>query len=204
MKARTTPRLGLRLLALVLPVALLAPAAAHAEKVVTEDAVGDVQTFDDLADAATYAPAPDNTSVDVTRTVAAYGRTRLQVAVHFTDLLATSYTAVLVRMRTSGKRYDALVVRRPGSRAEATLLQRNGEVDCRGIRTSFDGDGDVVSMSVPASCLGSPRWVQLGVAAIGADEVSDQSQVPAYFVDDAHRDSVRENSLGKGPRIHRG
>jgi hypothetical protein len=38
-----THRLGTRLLALLLPAAaLLLPAAAHAERVVTEDAVGDV------------------------------------------------------------------------------------------------------------------------------------------------------------------
>ena len=38
-----TSRLGLRVLAAVLPLALLAPVAAHAEKVVTEDAVGDAE-----------------------------------------------------------------------------------------------------------------------------------------------------------------
>jgi hypothetical protein len=197
-------RTASRLLALLVPLALLAPATAFAEKVTTEDTAGDVQSFEDLADAETFAPAPDNTAFDVTRTVAAYGRTRLQVGVHFTDLLAPSYAAVLVRIHTSGRSYDALLVRRPGSRAEATLQRRNREIDCGGIRTSFDGEGDLVSLSVPASCVGSPRWVQLGVAAIGPGEAPADDQAQTYFFDDAYRDSVRANSLGKGPRIRRG
>ena len=66
-------RVGLRLLAALLPAAALLPGAAHAEKVVTEDPVGDAHslTIDWEGGApSAFVPAPDETSVDVVRTVA--------------------------------------------------------------------------------------------------------------------------------------
>ena len=66
-----SPRHCARLAALLAAAALALPTAAHAEKVVTEDAVGDVQAFDVAGADAAYVATPDNVSTDITRTVAA-------------------------------------------------------------------------------------------------------------------------------------
>jgi hypothetical protein len=199
------PRAGARLLALLVPAVLLVPSAAHAEKVVTQDAVGDVKAIDfDVEE--DFLPAPDHAASDITRTVAAYGETRLSVVVHFRDLVTTSYLNTSVRVRTPRGTYDVKLLRAPGKRATVTLARpRAGEVECRGVRGRFDGGADLVAVSVPTACIASAAWVQLGVGAIGMFEppVDDPERL-VLFADDGHRDTIGENSIGRGPRIRRG
>ena len=201
-----TLRLVRRAAALAVAALFVTVPAAHAEKVVTEDAVGDVQAIDFDAEE-DFLPAPDHAASDITRTVAAYGATRLSVVVHFRDLLNTSNQSTVVRVRTPRGRYDFQLVRVPGRRAEVLFGRpRGGETECRGVRGKFDGAADLVSMSVPTACLASPNWVQLSVAAVVVAEPLAEApgEQLVAFVDDAHRDTMRETSIGKGPRIHRG
>ena len=80
-------RLGPRLVALLFPAVLLAPAAAHAERVVTHDPAGDAGVLGWLADEDAELPAtPDPSPADIVRTVAAHGDRRLSITVHLTEL----------------------------------------------------------------------------------------------------------------------
>ncbi len=199
-----TPRPVTRLLAALVPALLLFPAAGHAEKVVTEDAVGDVQSLDFVYDEH-FVPAPDNTAADITRTVVAYGRTRLALSVHIRDVITTAYLDTQVRIRTPDHNFTLRVLHLPGRRALVELqVARGNPVTCRGLRAHFDGGADVVSASLPADCIGAPPWVRVGVAAKGLDELPSVTDEPVIFLDDGHRDILRENSIAKGPRIHRG
>jgi hypothetical protein len=206
-------RLGLQLIALALPLALLAPVSAHAEKVVTEDSVGDVQLVRSFvpevgSPVVSAAPAPDETAVDITRTVVAHGHNRLSITVHFRDLVLTSVHDTYVRLATPrGRQYAVLVGKNPGFRAKALLLRRGLETDCRVVRAAADGAADTVSVSLPTACLGVPPWVRVGVGVSRVAEVADAYADPtgiALFADDGNRDVVRENSLGFGPKVHRG
>lgn len=62
-------RLGPRLVALLVPAVLLGPAAAHAERVVTHDPVGDAGVLGWVADEdAELPPTPDPSPADIVRT----------------------------------------------------------------------------------------------------------------------------------------
>lgn len=203
-------RLGVRAAALLLPVcALLLPAAAHAEKVVTEDGVGDVLQADLAVDTETpeFVPAPDEASTDIVRTVAAYGTTRLSLTVHFRDLLNTHSQDLFVKVLTPRGSYVVGASRMPGSRVGTMIFRgRGAEVECRGLRAKFDGGGDTMSISVPAACLDEARWVRLGVGAIGyVEPVGDEEpETFPIFADDAHRDGAIRDTIAKGPKVRRG
>lgn len=201
-----TARAGLRLLAVALPVALLAPGAAHAEKVVTDDLVGDVQAFDVADPDLAWVPQPDHASTDIVRTAAAYGTSRLRVTVHYRDLVNTWLLNTSVRIRTADHKFDFVAVRRPGSRMEMKLFRGRGdEVVCRGLRATYGGDADVVVMSVPSACFGTPRWVQLGVGAMGADSaIAEDAESFLLHFDDGRSNAFGDDGLVIGPRIRRG
>lgn len=201
-------RLSVRLLAAMVAAAVLAaPTAAHAERVVTTDPAGDVvrASYTHIeGEEPVRAPAPDVTTVDVTRTVVNHGEHRLRVTLRYRDLRRTQHDQVVVRVRTPDRRFFVLVVRhRRAPQGEAHLLGR-GEVECSGLRSSFDDAADRASVSVPTSCLGSPRWVQVGVAAQTLVTDGDDPEQVNVFLDDAHRDGFGSAGLRQGPRVRRG
>jgi hypothetical protein len=199
-----SPRLGLRLVALIAPAALLAPVAAHAEKVVTHDPAGDAAVVGLLAEEdAELPPVPDPSPADIVRTVAAHGDRRVSITVHFTELAGVRDHSIQVLVRTPSGPYRVEVDKKEGRRARTTLMRRWEPVDCRAIRARFDAGADAVAVSVPTACLASPRWVRLGIKAFAPLATTDPA-VLASTVDDGHRDAVRLMSVGAGPRIHRG
>lgn len=199
------PRRLVRLAALVAPVVLLLPAAAHAETVVTEDAPGDAWAWTYFQEFQ-FIEAPEEASVDVTRTAAAFGQRRLSVAVHLRDLEVRPRHETLLRIWTPRDTFDVTAQRRSARRATVSLARQRGEAfGCRGLSVAYDGAADTVALSVPARCLGGPRWVRLGVRATATPEADPEAQtMTIYFADDGHRGGLRENSIGKGPRIRRG
>lgn len=199
--------------AAVLPALMFLSTPAHAKKVVTDDSVGDAQLIRSFVPAegspvVSAEPAPDETAVDITRTVVAHGKTRLTVTVHFRDLVLASVHETYVRFATpQGRQYAVLVGKNPGFRAKALLLRRGVETECRAVRAATDGTADTVSVSLPTACLGVPPWVRVGVGVSRVAEVADAYAYPtgiAQFVDDGNRDVARENSLGFGPKVRRG
>jgi hypothetical protein len=199
-----SPRLGLRLVALIAPAALLAPAAAHAEKVVTRDPAGDATVVGWLAEEdAELPPVPDPSPADIVRTVAAHGDRRLSITVHFTELAGVRDHSMQVLVRTPAGAYRVDLDKEEGRRVRTTITRRWEPVDCRALRARYDTGADAVAVSVPTACLSSPRWVRLGIKAFAPLATTDPA-VLASTVDDGHRDTVRLMSVGTGPRIHRG
>ncbi len=90
-------RFGVRLLAALLPAAILLSGAASAETVVTEDGAGDAEAYDYGFE---LVAAPPEASVDIIRTVAAFGERRLAVTVHVRALEGRVRHGVRVRIRT--------------------------------------------------------------------------------------------------------
>lgn len=63
---------------------------------------------------------------------------------------------------------------------------------------AYDGAADTVALSVPARCIGSPRWARLGIKVTASPEADPEAQtMTIYFADDGHRGGLRENSIGK-------
>ena len=181
------------------------PGAAHAEKVVTEDSSGDAEAFVFYQEFQ-FVPAPEEASVDITRTVAALGNRRLSVTVRFRDLEVRPRHGTEVRVRTPRAVFLVSAGRTSASRPKVTMAAQGRDPSrCRGLRVTYDGTADVVSVSVPTACIGSPRWVRLGVGATASPAANPQHPSSTVLLaDDGHRDVWREHSLGTGPRIHRG
>ena len=206
-------RFGAPLLpALLFATAVLLPGAAHAERVVTEDLVGDAHslTIDWEGGApSAFVPAPAETSVDVVRTVAAHGAKRLRVAVQLRDLRAGHPRATFldVVVVTPDRSYSLELSKVPGHRPSTDFWGRRRDlVHCRAaLRGRMDRASDTLEVSLPTACLGTPRWVRLGVQVSGFDMPLGPGGVPeTTYVDDGHRDTFSETNTGKGPKIHRG
>lgn len=203
----------LRLAAVVMAAsaAVFVPTTAHAERVTVVDAAGDAEKLDwerSGKDDPVFLPAPDETSVDIVRTVVAHGRARLAVSVRFRDLARLSEHETSMRvMSPSGDRFDLRVATGPGGgvRTVATLNDRS--FSCRGLRAVLDGDLDRIGVSLPTACVGAPPWVRVGVTADGVEDTSTEEHPDNFemYVDDGHSDTLDpRNWPVLGPRVRRG
>ena len=199
------PRLLIRLATLLVPVALLLPTAAHAGTVATEDAEGDARAW--TADQEfQLVPAPQEASVDITSTAAAFAQRRLSVAVHLRDLEVRPRHATVLRIWTPRGTFDVTAERLSARRPTVSMARQRGETSrCRGLSVLYDGAADTVALSVPARCIGAPRWVRLGVRATASPRADPNDPSTVFlFADDGHSGGLRENGITKGPRIRRG
>jgi hypothetical protein len=202
--------LTLRLLAALIPTTavLVAPPAAHAERLTIEDAVADAQTIRSDFDEEVFTPAPEHPAADITRTVVMHGARRLQVRVRFRDLERTFPSAAYVKVRTPAWRFDIQTSRNaPGADIQLTRRQREDVVECRGLRSTVDGAKGQLTISVPSACLGNPAWVQVGVLSIVAEvDTNSELEEPynVYFDDANMAGGFEDHDARLGPKVFTG
>ena len=192
-----------RLVVVLVPVALSLPTAAHAEKVVFEDAVGDVVSIVDDQDLDQSVPAPEYAGVDVVRTSVALGANRLRVGVRFRALERDPFQFTIVRVKTPDGPFD-ITVERLGGTPITRISRGPKDVDCRGLAAKVDLGADTVTVSLPASCVDDPRWVQVGVGAAAVAAVDGQPDEGAAYADDAVRVGEIREGIALGPKVRRG
>ena len=215
-------RAGARLLAASLTaVALMIPASARAETASFDDGAGDAKAANLAAEllgdaeAPRFLAAPAETSTDVVRTTIDHATKRLTLTVQLRDLVVTDGHSIEFRIVTRDMRWS-LAAGMLEDRALAQLnpvgSSGNGAYPgplyrpCRTVRARYDLAADTVTASVPTSCIGSPKWVQV---AAGASRLSVTPQVDgsvnlAGYIDDAFRGGVSINSMGRSPKVFRG
>lgn len=196
-------RHGLRLAAIALPVLALLPTAAHAEKVVTHDPAGDVVMITGGADDESV-PAPDHAGTDLVRTSVAHGGNRLRVNLGYRALERDPFQIAVIGLKTSRGAFQIVVERLGGSPITSITGRHDDDLECRGLKSTVNLRADVVSTSLPTSCLGAPQWVRVGVGAIAVSGDVDQPELAAAYADDAHRTGEIRDSLAFGPKVRRG
>lgn len=226
-------RLGLRLVALALPVALLAPGAAHARSLTVADSTGDAKAlnmalvFGELIDGtegegAFFLDAPAETSADVVSTTIDHAAKRLTLTLQFRDLVEVKGHSVDFRIFTPDGRFD-LSARAVGEGTEVyfspagrnvVIVSNGGSYSgvgpdlkpCRTVRARYDVAVDTLTASVPTACLGRPTWVQVaaGVSRSKLTPLGDGSANIATFADDAFRGGISMRSIGRSPKVRRG
>jgi hypothetical protein len=200
--------LSLRLLAALIPTTLVlfTPIAAHAERVVTEDAVADAQSIRSDAAEEVFDPAPEHTAADITRTLVAHGARRITVQVRYRDLQRTTARGAYVKIRTPSRRFDIETSRNdPESRTQLTRGLRGDVVQCPGLRSSVDGERHQLTVSVPTTCLHGPAWVRVGVVSVVTVVDSGPDEPRLLYVDDAHMPGGFEDHDARlGPRVYPG
>ncbi|AIY18074.2 hypothetical protein KR76_17190 [Pimelobacter simplex] len=176
--------------------ALAAP--AHAERWTHDDAVGDVVRETMGEPGAELTPAPERTSIDITRVVANHKGRNLTIKVRTRSamkgvLMSTS------TIRTPSKRLMLMSSRIPMFGSSLDLYdintkRRDPSVRCPGLKRTFDKSRTVMTTTIPRSCLGNPRWVRFSVDLATADLLADDDY---SYQEDGLRDG---SGSGFGPR----
>ena len=218
-------RRGARLAALLAPVALLLPTAAHADQVTVDDTTGDVKALNVASELGflfgtetegqpAFFDAPAETATDVTRTTIQHAK-RVTVTTHFRDLVETAEHSVDLRIFTPEGRFSLSASRFPDGSGYAANLFPDVDVTsdgavrqrlCRSVRGRYDVVAETVTVSFPASCIGKPKWIQVASGALRFQvaPVGDGSVNLAAWADDAFRPSLSEKSMGRSPKVRRG
>jgi hypothetical protein len=144
-------------------------------------------------------PAPDVKDPDVTRLTVAHRARKVSVRLRLRDLTRTGQMeGVVIYLRTNEHvRREVDVVAGPGGwRGQANFSSPRRSLRCKGLAHHLDYDQNVVTVTVPRSCLSRPRWVQAGVGAV---KLTDSTA----YVDDAQSQTVGNYPVWS-PRIRRG
>ena len=90
-----------------------------------------------------------------------------------------------------------MFVAREAPRGRVIMTKGTGRrVKCHGLSTKVDYVGQRVTVSVPRSCLGRPRWVKVGIATVRfADSI---------LLDDAQTDGKLYQNPKYGPLVKQG
>lgn len=177
----------------------LTSTAAGADTRYNTDHTDDVSVF--LPSAETAVPAPGQVNGDVLRSRMWHSSTRVGVKVVFKDLARTgALRGDFLRLVTNeGVRREVGVIAGPGSWAgQAEMDRPNGDRVRCSVAHHTDYAANVVTISVPRSCLSNPRWVRMGYGAITSPDGD------TTYVDDALRDGdVGPDTVTLSGRIYR-
>ncbi|KRE93680.1 hypothetical protein ASG76_14715 [Nocardioides sp. Soil774] len=202
-------RLATRLLTALAPAVLLLPTAAHAEQLTTDDAVADVVTVgpteEGQGDLANLVPTPDNLTADVVRTVVDHAQRRLRVRVDLRELGRDKQHFAVLSVRTPTGTFE-VEADDLGHRPKADMTRRGRSVECPRLRAVGDRASSRVTVTIPASCLGGPRWVRVGVGVAVLTTATNAEGVEevAVLADDAQRAGDVRDRIALGPKVHRG
>jgi len=133
-------------------------------------------------------PAPKQVRNDVLRTTLTHSATRISIRVKYAELrrLGGGYTQYMQMVTNEGVRRGLEVSADQSRWAGRTYLWRErdgGRVRCA-IRHSIDYTRNVIAVSFPRQCVGSPRWVKFRVWA-------NRYENTGIYQDDALRDEAR-------------
>ncbi len=120
----------------------------------------------------------------------------------FVDLQPGDAKAGLVaQIKTNKLSYELVLFKSEGlglAGGFGLTTKRGKTIKCAGKSKEISVTDDLIEMSVPRKCLGSPRWIKVGIGAINYIE-------PDFFGDDALRSGIRtDGDLVYGPKLKRG
>jgi hypothetical protein len=179
-------------------------AAASAQTVLHRDATHDVRSVDEASTSNASTREPRVPQGDISVIAITHARRLVTVSVKFRDLDKSAPWLHEFSFRTdTGKRREVDLFAGPGSwSGQQTFGTSTGtKVPCSGLRHTIDYVKHKVTLTVPRSCLGKPRWVQVAEGTVRFGD-SDPSSSKAY-ADDAFSLYVG-NNLHWSPKVHRG
>lgn len=204
---RTTLRGAVAAAALAALVAPTAPALAQSH--VTHDAKRDVTHVTGDFDDETMTVDPSRVEGDVTSLGVTHTRHRVYLALKYARLTRPSGDDLGFQqfsIKTSKhRRFELVLIASPDRVRAGRLFGRSngsGRAKCGGLQTHIDYGNDLVTASIPRSCLGKPRWVRVGGGG-GTFAVEEQGDDFSYseFIDDASRKGLSQDDFTFGPRV---
>lgn len=200
MKLRRTLGVTLAVFGLVVT-ASPAHAAVHRHS----DAIGDVRQYvcEDMFDESTCTEsASPALEPDIVSVAIRHERANVVVRIKQRDISRAGIRAHELRIVTNeGITRYAETVAWPGSaRLEKELLRRDGDkVPCRRFSAFMDLTANMVTLTIPRSCMSYPRWVRVG---IGAYTVATDGKT--VKMDDAFLTNRVADRLVLSPVVRRG
>ncbi|GGO90837.1 hypothetical protein GCM10011584_23550 [Nocardioides phosphati] len=194
--------------AAALSVGLATP--AQAEQWAHNDARGDVTVSsgcDDSGSNCTDAVDATQAQPDVLRVVATHTTDRVKVTARYAELGPGLTKAHVLRVVTNEGLHRHFAVVTDSGHVVVKEMDRDSDgskVSCTGLRQSIDYTANTVAMSIPRSCLSSPRWVRVGFGTQVVRDISDLAQ--GYKSDDGLRSGLTASTsdLVLGPELSRG
>ena len=210
---RTARRVGRAPTMLVLLTALAGCSADSPEEAVSTstiaDPAGDVVVSGLGDDRETVASAPQNTEADILTTTVEHRTDEVGFVVALRDLRQGQYLDLTANVTTdsTGSRLPTQVTSLTYDGASTIDVYRaDGSSRCPAADVAVDHDADTVTMSVPRTCLGDPRWIEATVVAatIRYDETPAGPHGDAVWEDDAYGTGQAEPAAsGTSGRLHR-
>ncbi|WP_244929994.1 hypothetical protein [Nocardioides sp. W7] len=152
---------------------VVAAGSAQAGSWSHRDAKGDVVRGSAAGDGAVEDPSDQAT--DITRLKVNHGPGKVTVTLVVRDLKGGDH-AVVGRLVTPEGDYSVTYLRSADLKMFTLTDDAAGadtpDVPCRGKRISFDASGDRIRITVPRTCLGSPKWVRVGAGLVRGDLMS--------------------------------
>lgn len=184
--------------ALVVAAALtvpLVPTAAHADRYIHVDATQDVVKYV----GETVTPAPEQADGDIAYTKVRHRAHSVVLTIRYRELNPGNYKVHYFAIRTAKMRRFVSLVSIPGHSAGKVLMTtaKDKKVRCH-VTRKIDYTANSATVWVPRSCLGKPRWVKVGIAALD----SDTSNLSTAYIDDA-RTTGNFSSPAWSPRVYR-
>lgn len=185
----------MRVVRAALPALLVAlviswPASAYAGVLVHRDPVGDMARSP--VGTSAYVAAPNQVHGDITATRVVHARRAIWIQIRLRELDSTgngNFHVVSIRTpwRTRTVEVDAF----PGHwEGHASVTDAHGQAVACAVAHRIDYTRNRVMMRVPRSCLGTPRWIQVGIRSTVAGTLY-------VYADDAR-------ATGLGPAVRYG
>jgi hypothetical protein len=160
---------------------LCVPAAAHAGSLSHDDPAGDAQKITESPTGTTVTAAPANTTGDIVHLGVRYGLVRMKEKVRLRAMARHWFLSS--RIATAHRHFDLVLHHDPGSN-QVTLTRGRTQtpIVCDGLVPEVDRAHHTVAITVPADCLFTPAWVEVGVGVVARGKATGIS-----FGDDALR-----------------
>jgi hypothetical protein len=173
------------------------------------DPAGDVVVSGLGKDRETVASAPQSTQADILTTTVEHRADEIGFVVALRDLLPGQYLDLTANVTTdsTGSRLPTQVTSLTYD-GESTIdvYRTDGSSRCPAADVAVDHDADTVTMTVPRTCLGDPRWIEATVVAatMQYDATPAGPRGDAVWEDDAYRTGQAEPAAsGTSGRLHR-
>jgi hypothetical protein len=194
---------------------VLTAAPSLAQSRTTPDGTGDVWSQGGVVSRSTHAqvrsllaghargvsqPQPaERVNTDLVKTKVNHTATEVTATATYADLVRNtdSFEYVMLLKNNDRQKFWVFVGATPDDRNGAmSLTSANGDkVKCGGKDFAVSYAQDKISLSIPRSCLGKPRWVKYESAAITFDEANNS------FIDDAASDQAQPSQWSA--KLHR-
>jgi hypothetical protein len=186
--------------ALILSSALLIPlmpTAAHADRYLQNDAVGDVVSADN--ESQTMTPVPDQTQGDIAWSKIRHRSRTVILTMRYRELNAGTEALHFYAIRTSKMRRYVYLNASAGHWGGQVEIRNSQfkKVRCH-VTRKIDYTANTATVWVPRSCLGRPGWVKVAMA----EATFDTSNPDALMIDDA-RTKGNFNNPAWSPRVYR-